>query len=58
MADDVLGLLLARPPCPEYLVVVLDNASFHSSLKIQEALPELWARSIYLYYLPRYRPAE
>jgi putative transposase len=55
-ADDLLGFLLARPPCPVPLVVVLDNASFHRSLEVQEALPALWARGIYLYYLPPYSP--
>ena len=55
-ADDVLGFLLARPPGPVPLVVALDNASFHRSWEIQEALPALWARGIYLYYLPPYSP--
>jgi hypothetical protein len=56
MADDELGLLLARPPCPDPLIVVSDNASFHRGLESQEALPALWARGIYLDYLPPYNP--
>jgi putative transposase len=55
-ADDLLGFLLVRPPCPVPLVVALDNASFHRRLDVQEALPALWARGIYLYYLPPYSP--
>jgi transposase len=55
-ADDLLGFLLVRRPCPVPLVVVLDNASFHRGLDVQEALPTLWARGIDLYYLPPYSP--
>lgn len=55
-ADHLLGFLVLRPPCPVPLVIVLDNASFHRSLDVQEALPALWARRIYLYYLPPYSP--
>ena len=55
-ADHLLGFLLVRPPCPVPLVIVLDNASFHRGLDVQEALPALWARRIYLYYLPPYSP--
>jgi putative transposase len=55
-AEDLLGFLLVRPPCPVPLVVVLDNASFHRSREVREALPALWARGIYLYYLPPYSP--
>jgi putative transposase len=55
-ADDLLGFLVVRPPSPVPLVVVLDNASFHRSRDVQEARPALWARGIYLYYLPPYSP--
>ena len=55
-ADDLLGFLLVRPPGPVPLVIALDNASFHRSLDVEEALPALWARRIYLYYLPPYSP--
>ena len=33
------------------LVIVLDNASLHHSRVVQEALPRLWAKRIYLYFL-------
>ena len=35
---------------------VLDNASMHKNQVIRAALPELWAKKIYLYYLPPYSP--
>jgi transposase len=38
------------------LVVVLDNGSLHSSWVVKEALPQLRAQRIYLYYLPAYSP--
>ncbi len=55
-ADDLLHFLLARPPCPVPLVIVLDNASLHRSRTVQDALPRLWAKRIYFYFLPTYRP--
>jgi putative transposase len=53
---DLVEFLLERPPCPVPLVIVLDNASLHHSRVVQEALPRLWARRIYFYFLPPYRP--
>lgn len=47
---------LARPVGPVSLVVVSDNASFHRSWKMQEALPVRWVQGIYLYYLQPYSP--
>ena len=38
------------------LVSVLDNASLHHSRGVQEALPRLWARRVYFYFLPPYSP--
>jgi transposase len=55
-ADDLLHFLLARPPCPVPLVIVLDNASLHRSRLVQDARPRLWAKRIYFYFLPSYSP--
>lgn len=55
-APDVVHFLLERPTCPVPLVVVLDNASLHHSHLIREALPALWAKRIYFYFLPTYSP--
>jgi len=38
------------------LVVVIDNYSVHVSTLVQEALPELAAADVYLFYLPPYSP--
>jgi putative transposase len=53
---DLVEFLLERPPCPVPLVIVLDNASLHHSRVVQEALSRLWAKRIYLYFLPPYSP--
>ena len=53
---DLVAFLLERPPCPVPLVIVLDNASLHHSRVVQEALPRLWERRIYFYFLPPYSP--
>ena len=53
---DLVEFLLERPPCPVPLVIVLDNASLHHSRVVQEALPRLWAKRIYFYFLPPYSP--
>ena len=53
---DLVHFLLERPPCPVPLVVVLDNASLHHSRVVQVALPQLWAKRIYFYFLPPYSP--
>jgi DDE superfamily endonuclease len=55
-SDEVLGLLAVRRRTDLPLIVVLDNASFHHSLDVQDAIPERWKRGIYLYYLPPYSP--
>lgn len=36
--------------------MVLDNASSHRSHVVRDALPSLWAKRIYLSYLPPYSP--
>src|SRR5918997_6143652 len=55
-SDELIGLLAVRCRTDLPLIVVLDNASFHRSLDVQDAIPELWKRGIYLYYLPPYSP--
>jgi putative transposase len=53
---DLLGFLNALPwaKCPR--VVVLDNASVHTSKVIRRARHELTTLGIYLYFLPPYSP--
>ena len=55
-SDEVLGLLAVRQRTDRPLIVVLDNASFHHALDVQDAIPERWKRGVYLYYLPPYSP--
>jgi transposase len=55
-AADLVHFLLERPAALVPLVVVLDNASVHHSQVVRAARPQLWARGIYLYYLPPYSP--
>lgn len=55
-AEDLIPFLLERPPCPVPLVIVLDNASLHRSQAVRAALPRLWTRGIYFYFLPPYSP--
>ena len=38
------------------LVLVLDNYSVHSSQPVQQALPELAAADVFLFFLPSYSP--
>ena len=52
-AEDVLLFIRAIPrPGGRPLVVVLDNASIHTSRIIKDALPDLAAEGITLFYLP------
>jgi hypothetical protein len=37
-------------------IVVLDDGSIHRSKETRAAIPGLWARGVYLYYLPPYAP--
>lgn len=55
-SQDLLVVLQAIPRPQGRLVVVLDNGSIHGSRVIQDALPELKAQGIELYYLPPYSP--
>ena len=53
---DLLGFLLALPWSAVPRVVVLDNASLHTSGVIRGARAGLAAAGIYLYFLPPYAP--
>ncbi len=53
---DLLGFLKALPWSKRPRVVVLDNASFHTSAVVQRARRALAALGIYLYFLPPYSP--
>ena len=53
---DLLGFLGALPWSKLPRVVVLDNASVHTSKVIRRARRELSSRGIYLYFLPPYSP--
>lgn len=53
---DLLGFLKALPWSKVPRVVVLDNASIHTSKVIRQARHGLAASGIYLYFLPPYSP--
>ena len=53
---DLLGFLGALPGAKVPRVVVLDNASLHTSHVVRRARPALAAAGIYLYFLPPYAP--
>jgi putative transposase len=54
---DLLAFLDGIPrPAGQPLVVVLDNGSSHVSKLVKAASTALWAKRIYLYYLPPYSP--
>jgi transposase len=53
---DLLGFLSALPPSGVPRVVVLDNASLHTSRVIRGARAGLAAAGVYLYFLPPYAP--
>ena len=52
----VIAFLAALPPAPVPTVVVLDNGAIHRSKETRAAIPALWARGVFLYYLPPYSP--
>ena len=56
VAEEVVQFLRDLPPGAVPTVVVLDNAGIHRSKVVRAARPELWARRVYLYYLPPYSP--
>jgi transposase len=53
---DLLGFLKALPWSKVPRVVVLDNASIHTSQVVRQARHRLAASGIYLYFLPPYSP--
>jgi putative transposase len=53
---DLIGFLKALPWSKAPRVVVLDNASFHTSKVMQSARKGLAASGVYLYFLPPYSP--
>jgi hypothetical protein len=55
-AEEFVRFLCALPVVPVPRIVVLDNGSLHKNATVRAAMPELWARRIYLYYLPPYSP--
>ena len=55
-AEDVLVILRAIPRGDGPLVVVLDNASIHRSHVLRDAVAQLQAEGIHLYFLPPYSP--
>jgi transposase len=55
-SDDLLGFLRALPWSKGPRVVVLDNASIHTSRVIRAARHRLVTSGIYLYFLPPYSP--
>lgn len=55
-ADHLVRFLTELPPVSVPTVVVLDNGSIHRSTQTRAALPQLWARGVYLYFLPAYSP--
>jgi putative transposase len=55
-SHDLLGFLKALPWAKAPRVVVLDNASLHTSKVVRQARRSLAAAGIYLYFLPPYSP--
>ena len=55
-AEDLVHFLGQRPETAVPLVLVLDNASFHRSAPVRQALPALRKHNLYLFYLPPYAP--
>jgi putative transposase len=55
-SHDLIGFLEALPRSKAPRVVVLDNASFHTSKVIRRARKGLADSGIYLYFLPPYSP--
>jgi putative transposase len=53
---DLLGFLKALPWAKVPRVVVLDNASLHTSKVVRQARKRLAASGTYLYFLPPYSP--
>ena len=56
-AHHLIAFLRELPPAPVPTIVVLDNGSIHRSKKTRAVIPALWARGVYLYFLPPYSPS-
>ena len=55
-ARHLIAFLRELPAAPVPTVVVLDNGSIHRGKEARAAIPALWARGVYLYFLPPYSP--
>jgi putative transposase len=55
-SEHLVAFLTDLPAAPIPTVVVLDNGSIHRSKETRAALPDLWRRGVYLYFLPPYSP--
>jgi putative transposase len=55
-AHHLIAFLQELPPASVPTVVVLDNGAIHRSRETRAALPDLWSRGVYLYFLPPYSP--
>jgi putative transposase len=55
-AHHLVAFLRELPPVSVPTVVVLDNGSIHRSKETRAAVPDLWTRGVYLYFLPPYSP--
>jgi putative transposase len=56
LAEEFLRFLSELPKVDLPRVVMVDNGSLHRNSIAKTAMPSLWARRIYLYYLPPYSP--
>ena len=55
-AHHLIAFLTDLPAAPVPTVVVRDNGSMHRSKEVRAAFPNLWARGVYLAFLPPYSP--
>jgi putative transposase len=55
-AEDLIAFLLQRPPGPVPLVITWDTAWLRCSQAVRDALPRLWARGMYVFFLPSHSP--
>ena len=55
-SEHLVAFLTELPAAPVPTIVVLDNGAIHRSKETRAAIPDLWARGVYLYFLPPYSP--
>ena len=55
-AEQLVRFLTELPPVSVPTVVVLDNGSIHRGTETRAAVSDLWARGVYLSFLPPYSP--